>query len=358
MATDDPDEMTEEQLRAELAQQRRLNAMLQKQVIKLLDEVARLSKKPRRKRRKKPTSQAKADKDPGKGDPPQAPTRSKPDSEETAEPETPRRGPLSEELERHVEEHAVDEDAVECCSTPLLEARDPFIQERRDVVKAYVRVHQLRLHRAECLCGGAMHTAPTPPVAMPNGSMTAALIAFIVHGKCGLHLPLKRIIDELAAKGLNVPKSTMSNVMRYVADLVTPLVDRIVAALFLSDVLHLDGTGLDALHPGEPGKHRGQIAVCCNEQLTVYLYSPTKEGRHLRSFLGVGQPRWVPGQVGGRRREQHGPALRPGHRGMWVLVPRLGQVRQSQGEQSIRGGRRHRLDGHPVRHRDRRRAGW
>ncbi|MEO0631446.1 MAG: IS66 family transposase, partial [Planctomycetota bacterium] len=158
-------------------------------------------------------------------------------------------------------------------------------------------VHQLRLHKAQCVCCGQTHTATTPPVAMPRGSMTAALLAYVVNGKFALHLPLKRILDELAAQGMRIPKSTMSNAMRHVASLLTPVVDRIVAALFDSPLLHLDGTGVDALHPGRRGKHRGQIAVCCNEQLTAYVYSPTKEGKYLRSFLGVGKPHGFRGKL-------------------------------------------------------------
>lgn len=289
MATDEP-APTNEELRAELAQQRRLNAMLQEQLAKLLAEVAWLTKKPGGKRSKKKSKPMPRDPAAGEAEVPTAPPSTPEPTGESSERTAPRRGLLPGELERHVEEHAVDATTLACCATPLLEERDPLVQERRDLVKAHVRVHQLRLHRAECVCCGAMHTAPTPPVAMPNGSMTAALIAFIVHGKLSLHLPLKRLIDELAAKGLTIPKSTMSNVMRHAADLVTPIVDRIVARLFTSDVLHLDGTGVDALHPGEPGKHRGQIAVCCNEQLTAYLYSPTKAGKYLHAFLGVGQP--------------------------------------------------------------------
>ena len=55
----------------------------------------------------------------------------------------------------------------------------------------------------------------------------------------------------------------MSNIMRHAAGLVPPIVDRIVARLCEADLLHVDGTGIDTKHPGGPGKHRGQIAVCC-----------------------------------------------------------------------------------------------
>ena len=286
------DDLTREnqQLRAELAQRDRLILGLQNQMAKLLDQVAKLveadKKKGRTKRARKRKSKPSSDASPE--DAPKPPDRS--DDDDDAGPKgTPRRGPLPQDLPREVDEHPIDPDRVECCATPLLEGMDPIVQERRDLVKAYTRIHQTVLHRAGCLCCGAVHTAENPPVAMPNGSMTASLLAYVVYGKCGLHLPLARIIEGLSALGMPVPKSTMSNVMRHVADLLTPIVDRIVAALFASDVLHLDGTGIDTLHPGEPGKHRGQVAVCCNEQLTAYIYSKDKRGKHFVEFLGVGK---------------------------------------------------------------------
>jgi transposase len=277
-----------EQLEAELAQRDRLISGLQNQMAKLLDQVAKLveaDKKKGKAKRGRKTTKAAAHK-PAE-DAPKPPDRS--DDDDTGPKGTPRRGPLPEDLPREEEQRPVDLNKVECCLTPLLQEMDPIVQERRDLVKAHTRVHRLVLHRAECQCCGAVHTAETPPVAMPNGSMTASLLAHIVYGKCGLHLPLARIIEGLTAMGMPIPKSTMSGVMRHAADLLTPIVDRIVAALFASDLLHLDGTGIDTLHPGEVGKHRGQVAVCCNEQLTAYIYSKDKAGKHFVEFLGVGK---------------------------------------------------------------------
>lgn len=284
-----------EELEAQLAQQRRLNQQLTRQVARLLDEVAKLSKKPSRGRNRRKEREAKAAGRKEAGDPPKAPPRDD-DVDEDADKGVPRRGPFPEHLERHVEEHAVDP-GVTCCATPVLEERDPKVLERKTFIPARTAVKRIELHQAQCMCCGAMHTAETPPLAMPNGSMSAALIAYIVHGKCGLHLPLKRIIEVLLEKGLRMAKSTMSNVMRHAAHLLIPVYDRIVAALFTSDLIHVDGTGIKALTPGEKGSHRGQIAVYCNEQLTVYAYSENKEGRHMHDFLRVGEPNGYRGRL-------------------------------------------------------------
>lgn len=289
----DPSERKIEDLEAGLAQQKRLVESLSQQVATLLDEVARLSKKPSRGRKRRKEREAKiaataAAKAKATEHAPTAPARDEDDEDGPAAAGVPRRGPISEELERDTEAHELDDD-VSCCHSPVLEARDPKILERKTLVPAHARVRHIELHRAECLCCGTMHTAQTPPMAMPNGSMTAMLIAFIVNGKCALHLPLKRIIEDLATRGLTMAKSTMSNVMRHAATLLIPVYDRIVAALFGSDLIHADGTGIKALTPGQKGSHRGQIAVYCNEVLTVYGYSENKDGEHMVRFLGVGE---------------------------------------------------------------------
>ncbi len=297
MPRDDADRRNE-YLEAQLAQRDRLIENLSNQVAKLLDEVAKLKKKKQkkpsrgRKRRKEREARAKGRTD--DEEPPKAPARDEPDDD--GDKGVPRRGAIPEHLERHVEEHGLSVD-VGCCSSPLLEARDPRVLERKTIIPEHVAVKRVELHRAQCMCCGAMHTAATPPLAMPNGSMSAALIAYVVHGKCGLHLPLKRILDVLLEKGMRVAKSTMSNVMRHAADLLVPVYDRIVAALFASDLIHLDGTGIKALTPGEKGSHRGQIAVYCNHELTVYAYSEDKKGKHMRDFLRVGKPRGYRGKL-------------------------------------------------------------
>lgn len=287
MPSDDADRRIED-LKAQLVQQRRLNEHLSAQVAKLLDEVAKLKKKPSRgrKRKKEQAARARAKGRTGDGESPKAPARDEP--EDNGDKATPRRGPIPEHLERHVEEYPLSAD-VGCCSSPLLEARDPRVLERKTIIPERVAVKRVELHRAQCLCCGAVHTAATPPLAMPNGSMSAALIAYVVHGKCGLHLPLKRILGVLMEKGMRVAKSTMSNVMEHAANLLIPIYDRIVAALFASDLIHLDGTGIKALTPGQKGSHRGQIAVYCNQELTVYAYSEDKKGQHMRDFLRVGE---------------------------------------------------------------------
>lgn len=114
-----------EQLEAELAQRDRLISGLQNQLVRLLDEVAKLSKvKPARGKRRKKRAAKTGSKAATKGEePPKPPERSGQDETKSEAKGVPRRGPLPEELERHVDEHPLNRQTVACCLMPLLEAR-------------------------------------------------------------------------------------------------------------------------------------------------------------------------------------------------------------------------------------------
>jgi uncharacterized coiled-coil protein SlyX len=104
-----------EELEAQLAQRDRLIEHLSKQVEQLRDEVAKLTKKPSRGRKRRKEREARAKARQEEGDPPQAPARDDV-TEGNNEKGVPRRGPIADHLEREVEEHDLSSD-VTCCST-------------------------------------------------------------------------------------------------------------------------------------------------------------------------------------------------------------------------------------------------
>ncbi len=201
----------------------------------------------------------------------------------------PRRGPPPAHLERDTEEIPV-RDCPSCGSTNLAEL-PPEVSEKLDYVRAHVRVRRTVRQSVRCRGCRTLTTAPLPPTALPGGSMTASFLSHVAYQKCGLHLPLARIAEDLRHQGVTMASSTLCDVMKHVARLVEPIVDRIVKRLFASGLLHTDGTGLKVLEPGKKGKHRGQIAVFCNEELTAFHFSPSKHGKHFEKFLRVGTKR-------------------------------------------------------------------
>jgi transposase len=201
----------------------------------------------------------------------------------------PKRRPLPDDIERQVE--PVDLPSCPKCDSDDLYALTPEVSERLHYVPARVVVRQLVRAKVRCRACEAFSTAPLPPTAVPGGQMTAAFLAHIVYSKCGLHLPLARIIEDLGRQGIDLAMSTACDAMGHAADLLDPIVDRLTDQAFAGDVLQLDGTGLDVLLPGESGKVRGQMTVCCNEAVSLYVFSETKHGRHFADFLRIGSDR-------------------------------------------------------------------
>ena len=207
----------------------------------------------------------------------------------------PERRPLPKDLERQVEPVALP--SCPTCQSDDLYALAPEVSERLHYVPARVVVRRLERAKVRCRACEAFSTAPLPPTAVPGGQMTASFLAHIVYSKCGLHLPLARTIEDLRRQGIELAMSTACDAMGHAADLLEPIVDRLVDQAFAGDVLQLDGTGLDVLLPGEPGKVRGQIAVCCNERVSLYVFSETRHGRHFADFLRVGTDRSYQGYL-------------------------------------------------------------
>jgi len=201
----------------------------------------------------------------------------------------PKRRPLPKDLERQVEPVALSS-CLKCDSDDLY-VLSPEVSERLDYVPARVVVRQLVRAKVRCRVCETISTAPLPPTAVPGGQMTASFLAHIVYSKCGLHLPLARIIEDLDRQGIDLAMSTACDAMGHAADLLDPIVDRLTDAAFAGDVLQLDGTGLDVLRPGEAGKFRGQMTVCCNETVSLVVFSETRHGRHFADFLRVGTDR-------------------------------------------------------------------
>ena len=285
MSTDDLHRENEE-LRAELLQQRRLVRGLQQQMARLLDEVAKLQAKDDKNSKKKSGKDKDGPKSPPPPDAPKAPARDQGTGNKKAKG-VPKRKPLPDHFERTTEHHTAQ--PKPCCQTPFLRRGEDKVIEQFDFHPATVDVRRIEIEQWFCECCGAKHRAPMPPVAVPNGSMTAGMLALIAYNKCALHLPLVRTGVHLATLGVELASSTMCNAMGHVAKLVDCIYDRIVARLFAGPLVMVDGTGMKVLQPGETGTHRGQFVVYCNEELTVYDYNPSKHAHYFETFLRVGE---------------------------------------------------------------------
>ncbi len=195
----------------------------------------------------------------------------------------PRRKSLPAHLQR-VEKREELSACKDCGSSDLYEL-PPESSERLDYIPAKVVVRVVVREKGRCKVCEQFSTAPMPPTAVPYGQMTSNFLAHLIHSKCALHLPIDRVLSDLQRQGIELANSTASDAFKHAADLLDPIYERLVDTVFASKLVCADGTGVDVLQPGETGKYRGQIAVWCNADWTIYQFSEDKSGQHFRDFL-------------------------------------------------------------------------
>ena len=208
-----------------------------------------------------------------------------------AEKKKPRRAPLPEHLER-IEQIEVVSVCPTCAADDLAEVSEE-ISEKLDYVPAKLVVRRLIRKTVRCRCCRGIATAPLPPLAVPSGQLASGFLAHLVYSKCALHLPLSRIAEDLSRQDVSLASSTLCDAMGQAADLLEPVVASLKSVAFDSDVLQMDGTGIDVLIPRKAGKYRGQMTVYCTDgetPITLYDFSSTKAGKHFSTFLNLGQP--------------------------------------------------------------------
>jgi hypothetical protein len=146
---------------------------------------------------------------------------------------------------------------------------------------------------------------------MDRASCTFAMLAWLCYSRCGLFLPLDRLLKEFAAAGARIPSATATRWWTRGTDLLLPIAAAVRLSLLADTHMRTDGTGLQVVFPrvkGSPAKGPtrpgttdangylaprepldGQILVFGNDEHAVYWFTPTKEGHHALDFLTVGQ---------------------------------------------------------------------
>ncbi|MEN0068537.1 MAG: transposase [Myxococcota bacterium] len=143
--------------------------------------------------------------------------------------------PLDATLPRDMETSSVG--ACPSCGSEDVAAPDTEVSESLAYIRAHVRVRHIERPKVRCRSCQALSTAPMPSVAVPQGQLDHTMLAHLAYSKCGLHLPLKRIAEDLANQGVTLPSSTMSDAMGHTADLLEPVYDALLARLFASPLL-------------------------------------------------------------------------------------------------------------------------
>jgi len=200
------------------------------------------------------------------------------------------RGRLPEHLRRERIEYQLSEAELACPDCGHL--REKFgeeIREELDYVPASLVVKQHVRFKYACRdCQEHVVVAPSPSQPIEKGLPGAGLLAQVLVGKFGDHLPLHRQAGIFQRHGLRISPSTLGDWVEQGAETLRPLVLEMKRSVLCSHVIPTDGTPVPVLDRARKHTRLGRLWVYLGDEehpYTVYEYSPDRSGKHPQKFL-------------------------------------------------------------------------
>ena len=157
------------------------------------------------------------------------------------------------------------------------------LTQQIDTIREHLRRREIV--RKRCLCNQCHKTTLAEMPAMPwaKSKFTSNMLAHIVYQKMGLHVPLDRMRRDFELRGVQFGISTLVSVMAKAGDLLAAIDkvhwDQLIAGAWLN----ADGSGIDVVAEG--GVERGIIDVFTRDDIAVYTFSNTKNGKDFADRL-------------------------------------------------------------------------
>jgi transposase len=192
--------------------------------------------------------------------------------------------------------------------------------------------HVVRHVRPKLACAGC-HTitqalAPTRPV--DRCMAGAGLLTHIAVSKFADHVPLYRLCQIYGRDGVEMSRSTISDMVGNCAGLLTPLAEAVGRYVLKADKVHGDDTPIRALGGRGEKAHTGRLWVYVRDDrpsgdkappAVWFQYSADRKGehpaRHLKNYSGILQADAYSGDVAAADMCSRGDGVKPSH------VPRL-----------------------------------
>jgi transposase len=215
------------------------------------------------------------------------------------------RKPLPANLPRIEVIHDLPESQKQCaCGSPLSRIGEE-VCEKLDIIPAKVQVIRHIRYKYACKgCEGVESEAPTvlmaasPAQLIPKSMATAGLLAHIVVSKFEDALPFHRQSKQFARMGIDLPRATLCNWARQVAEKAFPLADLMDRAIREGPIVNIDETTVQVLQePGRADTRKSYMWIFRGgdpeRPVLRYQYHPTRAGSvpltYLAGFRGYVQ---------------------------------------------------------------------
>lgn len=202
----------------------------------------------------------------------------------------PARRPLPEHLPRERMVHPAPS-ACPCCGGVLHKLGED-VTETLELVPRQWKVIQHVREKFSCRSCEKIAQPPAPSHPIARGRAGPGLLAHVLFGKYGLHLPLTRQAATYAREGVPLEVSTLADWVGASAATLMPLVEAIRAHVFAAERIHADETTVPVLAAGKTRIGRLWTYVRddrpfggADPPAAVYFYSPDRGGVHPEAHL-------------------------------------------------------------------------
>lgn len=184
--------------------------------------------------------------------------------------------------------HRVPDDERHCPNCPGVELTSlgaPLASVEYEYVPArFIRRVHLREKLSCPKCGSYIVIAPAPPKVYDKAQYGPSFMAHVIVSKCADAIPLYRQAKQLKRAGVPVARSTMTDIFHRVAELLRPIVERMLKLIAQSQHVLADETSLPV--QAKDKTRRGFIWTFIGSELIAYLYSPDRSGETPNNLLG------------------------------------------------------------------------
>jgi transposase len=204
------------------------------------------------------------------------------------------RGQLPAHLPRV--ERLIEPESILCpCGCGEMTRIGEDLSERLDVIPAQLRVLVTRRPKYACRrCSEAVAQAHAPEHVVPGGLPTEALIAQVIVGKFGDHLPFYRQAEIYARQGIRLDRATLGNWAGRACFHLQPIAAHMREHLAKADRLFMDETTAPVLDAGRRKTKKGFFwAIASDDRgysgtsppIVLFRYAPGRSGVFAEQFL-------------------------------------------------------------------------
>jgi transposase len=214
-----------------------------------------------------------------------------PTAAQSSESRKPARRPLPSHLPRERLVHPAPT-VCPCCSGTKFRKLGEDATETLERVPAHWKVIVHVRERLACRTCDTIVQTPAPAHPIARGRAGPNLLADVLFGKFGAHLPLNRQSDIYANEGIDLGISTLADWVGACAATLKPLCDEIAKHVLAAERLHADDTTVPVLAKGKCTTGRLWTYVRDDRPFggtaapaALYHYSPNRDGVHPETHL-------------------------------------------------------------------------